>query len=375
VALASGHGVCAVAQRTESFRFDAAALAAGDGTTLATTLRAARLTASREAAGRVELHVALCAPWTAPREVSLPPMRAHEAHAVLTRDHARHFPVARDQPVVASQPLRLGAWLAADADGLVLGAIARAAADAGYAAVCIVPAAVAWAVAGGAATARPFVVDDESTVISARGGRLTALRRMRAADAPTAGALSEDAVAVAARHASECTALELVGRDTRTERAAAARRLSRRLVGAGIFALVVAALAVYGGAARRLSTLEAGRAALQPTVRPVAAQYDALAALQEARTAMRTARAENPWSARLAAIAGVLPDDAHLTAFRAAGDSAVIEGEAPSAGGALARMRQAPGVRSVRELQAGPAGDESREPFAAVVHFRSGGAP
>jgi hypothetical protein len=375
VALASGHGVCAVAQRTESFSFDAAALAAGDGTTLATTLRAARLTASREAARRVELHVALCAPWTAPREVSLPPMRAHEAHAVLTRDHARHFPVARVEPVVAIQPLRPNAWLAADADGLVLGAIARAAAEAGYAAVRIVPAAGAWAVAGDAATARPFVVDDECTVISARGGQLTALRRMRAVDAPTAGAISDDAIALAARYAPACAAFELVGRDTRAERAVVARRLTRRLVGAGAIALAAATVAVYGGAARRLSTLKAGRAAIQPTVRPVAAQYDALAELQEARVAMRAARAEPAWSARLAAIAGVLPDEAHLTAFRAAGDSAVIEGEAPSAADALARVRQAPAVRSVREMQAGPAGDESREPFAAVVHFRSGGAP
>jgi len=375
MALAAGHGACATTARTEPFSFDADALAAGDAGVLAAPLRAARLAAAREAAGRVELHVALCAPWTAPRELSLPPMRVTEARVVLTRDHARHFALARAEPVVAARPLRSGVWLAADADSVVLDALARAALDAGYSAVRIVPAAGAWAAAAGAATTRAFVVDDECVLLSARDGRVTALRRMRAADAPPAGAISDDALGVAARHAADCSMLELVGREAQTNRASITLRLTRRLLGVAAAALVAAALAAYSGASRRVASLEAARAAIQPTARVVGATYDALAELHELRSAIRAARTATPWSVRLAALASALPDDANFTAFRAAGDSAVIEGAASSASETLSRLRRVAGVRDLRELPAGPADDEAREPFAAVVRFHPGGAP
>jgi len=373
VALAAGRGVCVAAASTQSFHFDADALAAGDGATLTATLRAARCAVASDNAGPVDLHVALCAPWTAPRELSLPPMRARDAHAVLTRDHARHFPVARPEPVVALQPLRQGAWIAADADSAVLDAIARAATDAGYAATRIVPAAGAWASAAGAVTARAFVVDDECTMVSARQGRVTALRRRRAADAPTTEAAAEDALPLAARHAAVCTDLELVGRDVRARRLAGERRLTFRLLGAGVVALAVAAGVLPWGSSRRLADVEAARTVIQSAAQPVAARHDSLAAVQEARAAIRAARGTTPWSGRLAVLANALSNDAHFTMVRAAGDSAVVEGSAEDATAMLLRLRQATGVRSVRELPAAPSAGDARESFAAVVHFRGPG--
>lgn len=386
LALAAGRGVYAWwpaaaagdGARTEAFTFDSDALAAGDDAALIPALRAAVQAALRGAptSGSPDapaLHVALASPWTLPREVDLPPMRESEAQPVLQRDAARHFPVPRVEPVVAVRALRRGVWLACDADGVVLDTIARAARTAGFAAVRIVPAVGAWAQAVGETRASSVVLDDEATVLRVERGRITSLRRCRAADRPAGDAHMGDALALAACHVHQSTEQEFVSPTERAVRKTAVQRTVRALFRVGVSATLLAVAFQAWGGARRVVRLERQRAALRPAVAPYLALRDSLSALQDAMAALARGRAQAGWTDRLSALAEALPDGARFTALRGAGDSVLVEGAAPVAQAAVEALKSARGVSRVRLTVAGASADDG-ESFAAIVFFRDGGA-
>jgi hypothetical protein len=372
LALAGGHGWWQGETDEARFEFDAHALAAGDAASLAYPLRAARRKWHPTSTARIQLHVALCTPWTAPREVTLPPLRRHEAMAVLTRDLARHTAVLRSNPCVAVRSLRRDCWLVADADAAVLDAITREAFAAGYTAVRIAPAVDAWTHAVRDGIAHAFVVDGEATVLTAQAGRLATMRRCRAEDAPAGATVVRDALALAARHSPQAAELEWVGPLAAAARLARVRHITTRLLAGGLAALLLASALVPWGSARRLARIESTRDSLATSVRPLSDAYAEFLAVESAREALASARAHVPWTVHLAALASALPDGAHFSAVRADGDSVMLEGSASDARRALTQLAAARGVRHLRALAAGAASDDGQESFAAVVHFNAG---
>jgi Tfp pilus assembly protein PilN len=137
---------------------------------------------------------------------------------------------------------------------------------------------------------------------------------------------------------------------------------------------VTAALQLWGGS-RRVAHLERQRTALQPAVAPFLARRDSLVSVLDAGAQLSRSRAQAPWGARLLVLAEALPDDAWFTAFRAAGDSVLVEGSAAEAASVLDQLRRAPGVRDVRSSLTTATGADARESFAAVVHFHAASAP
>lgn len=371
LALGDGRGVFAgwpaggsTASRLEPFVFSASALAAGDETSLLEALARLR----RNVPDAQTLYVALAAPWTAPRILGLPPMTPREARVVLARDAARYFPRVGAEPVVTARVMARGSWLACDADGVVLDAIARAGRAASFADVRIVPAVGAWAQAVDGSAPRAFAVDGEAAVVSAHRGYVTALRRMRTAELTAAIAGAPDALALAARYAPSCHEPAFESRRVATARERATTQATRRLVAMGI-GLLAAAAALYGwGATHRADAIEAQRAALRPTLAAPLAANDSLWQLTQSVAAVQDADRTAPsWLRRLDALATALPEDAYFTVVRGSGDSVVVEGRADDAAAAVTALRTVRGA-AVRALTP-PAADDDVPAFAAVIHF------
>lgn len=359
------------AARTEEFTFDAGALAAGDDTALGPVCAALR----RAAPAARTLHVALAAPWAASRELALPPMREEEARLVLTRDATRHFSAARAEPVIAVRSLSRGLWLASDADGVVLDAIARAAHRAGLPFVRFVPAVAAWAHAAGDSSSQTFVVEGEATVIGAQRAAVTRCRRCRPVDLQPGTSGTVDALSIAARHAPQATDAELATVRVRAARRTLASQVTRQLLGAGIMLLVTAAALTWWGSAHRLARLEARRASLHPVIATPLALRDSLLRTDDALAVLAKARADGPvWSHRLTALASALPDDAYFTTWRGGGDSVVVEGRADDAAQVVERLRTARGVEGVRAAAPTTASDGSAA-FSVIVRFGAGRQP
>lgn len=381
MALGSGRGVAASwpaaahldAARLEPFTFDAAALSTGGESTLPATLVALR----RDAASARTLHVALATPWTSPREVALPPMRVHEARAVLTRDIARHFPSPRGAPVLGVRALRSGAWLAFEADGIVLDAVMRAARQAGFEDVRFAAAVGAWGHAAGSAAGRVFATDGEAAVIHAARGRITRLRRCRTADLGLpAAAAPADALPEAARHAPWNTEPELMSAGESRAREARVVSTVRLLAWIGLVSLLAAGALHWWGAQRRVATLEARREALRPGLQSVLAVRDTLTHATDILGELARAGRDAPlWSERVWALATVLPDDAHFTSWRGEGDSLVIEGRAGDPATAMERLRTARGVDGIRAAAAVDDAGAYGSAFSVMVRFRASGAP
>lgn len=387
IALGPGRGVAAwwpsgggpAEARVQVFAFDADALASGDHL----ALQEAMVSLQRAVGlGRRAVHVALASPWTSPRVVALPPMRDDEARGVLERDAARHFPTMRAEPVVGARSIAQtrgapGAWLAADADGVVLGAIGRAVHGAGWSLVRVTPAVGAWAHASGDASGRVFVVDDEATIIHAQGGRVERLRRCRVTDLGVSASGATDGLEIAARHAPWSSEAELVHASVRIARRDVAGRMARQVAAFGVGALLLAATLRWWGVHHETNRLEADRAALRPSIAGVLVKRDSLTALDDALGALARAERGAPrWSERLWVLSAALPDDAWFTAVRGAGDSVQVEGRARSAAPVFDALRGARGVESVRAtapitVNDGPGG--AREAFSVVVRF--GAAP
>lgn len=364
--------------RVQSFAFDAAALAAGDHL----ALREAMVSLQRAVgSNRRAVHVALASPWTSPRMVSLPPMRDDEARLVLERDAARHFPSVRAEPVVGVRAIARtrgapGAWIAADADGVVLGAMTRAVHGVGWSLARTAPAVGSWAHASGDVSGRVFVVGDEATVIHARRGRVERLRRCRVIDLGVTVSGAADGLEMAARHAPWSAEGELVHSAVRGARREVTGRMARQVAVFGTAALLLAATLRWWGVHREAARLDGDRAALRPSIAGVLVRRDSLTALGDALGALSRAERDAPrWSERLWVLSSALPDDALFTAVRGAGDSAQVEGRATNAAPVFEALRSARGVESVRAtapitVSDGPGG--AREAFSVVVRF---GAP
>ncbi len=383
IALGSGRGVAAwwpsgggpTEAHTLAFTFDADALAAGDFRALDEALAALRRAVGH---GSLAVHVALASPWTSPRVVAMPPVRDDEARAVLERDAARHFPALRAEPVMGVRAIARtrgapGAWLAADADGVVLDAIARAVRGAAWSLARVTSAVGAWAHASGEASGRVFVVGDEATVIHARRGLVERLRRCRVVDLGVAVSGAAEGLEIAARHAPWSAEGELVHPSVRAARRDVTVRIARQLVTAGVGALVLAAALQWWGVRREATLLAADRAALRPSIVGVLAQRDSLTALDDAIGALARADRDAPrWSERLWALSAALPADAWFTSVRGAGDSVQVEGRAVSAAPVFEALRGARGVESVRATAPITVNDGTggtREAFSVVVRF------
>ncbi len=363
------------AGQAESFTFDAGALAAGDERELAAVLRAVPRAVPRAERTAQLLHVALGSPWTSPRIVTLPRMREHEALEVLRRDAARHFPTVRDEPVIAARALGRGAWLASDADAVVLDAVARAARAAGFGGARILPAVGAWAHAAPNATQLAFVVDDEATVLSAERGVLTALRRCRPADLPVSITLSDaDALAAAARHAPAMREHELVSPRLRAARGARAARWSRWFATAGAAMLLGAAAVLLWAPRHRLAQIEARRVTLEAEIAPFRAARDSLQRVQDALASITRSRVgSSSWSDRLSALSAALPPTAYLTSIHGSGDSASMTGRATDLAPILEQLRRTAGARDVR-VTSTAVDAEGGAAFEAIFWFRPRGA-
>ena len=296
--------------------------------------------------------------------IELPPLPLREARRAIARDPARHFATAGGDAVVAVE--------AGDSPGQIVAALARADLVAALREAAVAqrlhvravrPALTAWLHAAGDAATRVVIADaEETTVVARAGGRVASVARCRTANAARVRALIGDAaaetvrtigdtdlLALAAAHVPLARGLDLV--DAARERAG--RRRTRRIA-AGLAAAVVVLL--VGLAAARIVYLRAelaravdARARIARAVEPALVRAAAVrGAAERARAVDRLRREAPPWPERVAMVAAALPDDAHLTSLRAAGDSIVVAGQGTDAASVLLAMRAAPGVRAVR---------------------------
>lgn len=411
----------------------------GEGPLAAATLRdtiAALLREAREAmgAGRARVWIALLPPLGDSRFVSLPGLYDDEVERVLARDAASWFPVGATPHVVAAAPRRAirgsalvlaGAVRADLADAVHTGATA-----AGCTVEAIVPAHAAWARAAGHAWRLPddgactlvVALEARVDVLTLRGGRLVALRRVPAApdhrfvlsalEEPAAGAngqpgierartpvavLGDGAAAAAISDALAAAGVRLLAPSRESsafaadvlaaaavpwiagapqllpERSRAERRQSllraaaRRAVAATLL-LAAAAAAALLGAQRELRAVAAERAALRPSLAGVLATRDTVALIAERLAMLRRAEAgTRRWSHAVGMIAASLPRDAHLLALRGEGDSLVIEGVARRVAPVFDALGRHPSVLSVRAQ--GSIRQEIREEEGQVERF------
>lgn len=352
---------------------------------------------------RATLAVALMPPLAEVRSILLPPLGDDEVQQLLARSGARYFLAARGPQVIGVVPRGRGDGeqprLATAASARLIAAIESAAAGAGWSGVAIVPAEAAWAAAAGAmwpARAREtigmVIAEAERTLlIESQGGRLHTVRRFRGADRDQAllaeavrplGAVAvvgaetartvvvrslasigvsvqptpeewrsvaADPAALAAAMASAVTTPRLTSPSQRVSQAAAVRRLAWQLgVAAMVLLLVAAALELFG-ARRELAAIRAARAEVAPAVQATlvgrSSMEEAYRRIAEVVAAERSAPA---WSGVLAEFASRVPEDAHLTGFRARGDSLVVDGLATSASAVFQSLEESAGLANLR---------------------------
>lgn len=312
----------------------------------------------RERAGteRISLHVALLPPLVQVRVLDLPPMSEADAVRVLARNPGRYFPDVREPQTIAVHKAPNGqGWLSASTPASVVTAIHHVARSNGWDVGAIVPAYAAWArVADGALEVS---LEDHQLVMVSEKGTLRSLRRIRCAGTlPPALAkrrvIAADpaaAVTLAASHATRAAVLDLVPADIRAHRARAARRLGWAMTGASAALLLLAALLTLWGEKREVANLRALRQTLAPRVQEALTHREALISVAEKVNLLAALeRSAEQWSTVVARVAGALPDDASLTAFRAEADSVSLEGQARDASGVFAAIRSAPGFLAVR---------------------------
>lgn len=309
------------------------------------------------------------------RRIELPRMSADDARMAIERNVARYFPDAAEPMTVAVQPVRGSrtSWIVAIAPTAVVTAAYEETAKGGVALGAVVPAQAAWAGAAGegAVTVRH---GDVTWRLEVARGELLAVRRVPAsleATLPPSRVLArtdEEAVRAATRDAHRVSVLHLVPDAIRAARAAAARRFVR-IAGVAAAALLILSAGVnLWGERRELESLRARRAQHAAAVRATMLLQDTLTGATDRIGAIAgvDARAER-WSAVIAQVAGALPPDAYLTAFRAEADSVSLEGQATNAAGVFAAMRTAPGIMAVRATapvrQEGGAGQPVVERF------------
>jgi hypothetical protein len=217
-------------------------------------------------------------------------------------------------------------------------------------------------------------VGPETTLLSAHGGHISSLRRCRTDDVPRGATVIDNALAIAAQFAPLAVEFDLISTSERATRDQLARRMVRQLVLAGACLLTVAAGIHAWGAHRQGTRIEARRAAMRAIVAPLAASRDSLTHVEDALQAIARARSAPRWSARLVALARVLPPDAYFLSVHSDADSVLVEGRATDATVVIERLRGARGVREVRALAA-PVASDGPASFTALVRFGAGGTP
>ena len=155
--------------------------------------------------------------------------------------------------------------------------------------------------------------------------------------------------ALAAAHAARADGAEVLPERVHDERRRRARRLTAALSGVAAALVVLAAGLELWGAQRELDAVLDSRAAMRSEVNQAMALRDGLMNLNERLAILASLEATAPrWSGVMATVAEHLPGDAHILAFRARGDSLVLEGIADRAAGVFEAMQIAPGVVGVR---------------------------
>ena len=316
---------------------------------------------------RVDLAVAVLPPDARVRAVTLPPMTADDARSAIARAGTKHF-VGMAEPLVCAVAKRRTTGepvMAAAVSQTLLDDLAAALPDPAWRIARAVPAQAVWAdearqrwpelrASGGEAAAASgagvsvLVFENDKFALVRRRPAGTTHPRMLGADA--AGAPdAAGAALIAARGARRAGGFELLPDEWRAAYARAARRLATTFAAAAA-ACVVASAGVYRwGLARELGAIDHERAAIRPMVDRAMAHRDSLASLSGTAQAIDALERGAPrWSAVVGQIARVLPAQASLTAMRADGDSASLEGQAKDASEVFAALRAAPGITSVR---------------------------
>ncbi|HET6762735.1 MAG TPA: PilN domain-containing protein [Longimicrobiaceae bacterium] len=357
------------------------------------------------------LHVALLPPLAQLRRVELPKMGIEEARHVLTRDAARYFSAARDAQYVDVRLIEAleggrSAFLAAAAPRAFVDRLHERADLAGWRVGSVSAAASAWA-AGlrqwprelGSDGALAVLLPSHVELVHFRAGEIDGIRRfpsaasVDAAEGLPVGIVGADAGADEVRSrvlaAGGRVVEPLDGSYTASPAALAAAhargarlgllpslaghselRMRRRtgiLVAASALLLAAAGGVEMRTAHTALAAATMERARLRPQVSEAANARSTLEALRLRFAALSALESGPRWPVVVASVAQHLPPDAHLTAFRAEGDSLVLEGEARRASAVFDAVRATPGVVGVHA--SAPVRREFSENGAAVERF------
>jgi len=127
------------------------------------------------------------------------------------------------------------------------------------------------------------------------------------------------------------------------------RRQAVRLGVAAVLLLLVAGAVHLWGAGAQLGAVERERALLADAVAPALVLRDSLDRMEERLASLQElGEGSRRWTFALVELAMILPPEAHLTAFRAAGDTVALEGSGGRAGDALAALRESSSFREAR---------------------------
>jgi hypothetical protein len=370
------------------------------------------------------LSISLMPPLTEVRRLELPPLADEDLQRLLSRNASRYFVNARTPQIVGASGAKRRARgkpspvVAATASARLVAMIRVAAEQAGWTVDSVSPAESAWA-AGALALWPAFARqnayaliahEDRTDLLQIEDGRLIGVRRFRggSADAsmiadavgPTArigvagstGARRAISAALAALNVTvsspsgewsaaaddaDVLAAQFAGSDVgptlRTEGAVAADRASARkmtwiITGATAAMLVVAAGIQLWGVHHQLALVRAERERLRPQLSTtlvgrttVDATYRHLASLASAE------RAAPRWSSVIASLSEAVPEEAHLTAIRARGDSLIVDGLAQHAARVFDALEKTHGLVDVRA--ASPVRRELQDGGSTLDHF------
>ena len=390
---AIGYRLSAIGQRiTDNGQRISLPGAGADGSGVAAVVAALR----GALVGRARLHVVLLPDLCQVRRIALPRMRDDERRDVLRRTLYRHF-LRSGTPHAFGAERCEGGVVAAAAPLALVEALERAVAAAGWRLAAIHPAEAAWAAATEAAApgaSRALVpLPDRVELLHVDRGRLVGMRRLPGRlDGPErTGRLIEEGgpgvepphslgpegEALAAAFAHRARGPEIVSEATWDARRRTVRRAGRQLVAAAAALLVLAAGVEWWGAKRELAALRAERANHAAEVAQALERRERVTMLTERYAVLSPgARGGPEWTQVVASVAEHLPPTAYLTAFRAAGDSLVLEGVAREAGPVLDALRAAPPIAALRATapirRETKAGGEAVERFALAARLSSG---
>jgi Tfp pilus assembly protein PilN len=164
------------------------------------------------------------------------------------------------------------------------------------------------------------------------------------------------------------TDMELVPPRLAMERRDRIRRTGAAMGAAAVILMVAAAGLQLWGARREVDAIRERRAEIREAVTPVLAAANELVAIEERLAAIEEIQeASGSWTFALVELSVVLPDDVHLLALQAAGDTLVIDAMGRRAGDALDALRRAASLRDVR--QEGPTQYELEDGTVARERF------